>query len=746
MDSLAASKGDIRTRITLDGDKEYRQGLKAIYDQVRVLRSEQEREVSALGREATEQQKATVRAKYLRKEEELMAKALTLKEQRLKELKKQYPEQTAAINQQTIAVNKSATAYNKLSDELAEAAKSMREAKGAIDSANDSLTRGTQAAAGRVVSVGDVVRSVVDSIKLVGSTVEGVFSASMHSLEELASHALELMQGAWAAAGDYKELQAMWGGDAGSIEQVLRGAQATGHAQSTVTSAIQRLVQRTHSGDKSTAEALRQLGISEESYASHWDYFLAVMDAASTRTDEGRRSELLENLLGKQGDNLASSLDDWQAIRSWTGPMQGSEGIEVSDAAGKGWSNLEATLDALKDWAGKELTVRLNILGLQDDTLDILNTAYKLFAAGDAQKRQELTADLTVKVETWMDDAQKGVENLATWLEEVGNALTTSDNGMVSALGKGLLALRRLLDWVADHADDLITVMEWWLKNAILKATSGKNAGEWVDTAVDVAGQVANMVMWRKLGAKGSASAAGKAMTAAGKVATGAGMGAKILSVLGKVGMTAVKLAPLAIGAYAVGKPATNKPDAVIGGQNYYYDELYDKDGNPLPWAKEAGVTGPGQVWGPENWERNKRNQQSSQMTAALEEWWDDYRRTPNGAASWDSMGHVTLDNITGDDELMDRIHEEFGKLDLSSEDIPAGFWLTMEGYLKQYMDVNKGAQTGEDTSAKTTEAMRSAVEKGAREGVRGMTVMLDGDTIVGYISQRLGGEIVTLY
>lgn len=725
MDSLAASKGDIKTRITLDGDKEYRQGLKAIYDQVRVLRSEQEREVSALGREATEQQKATVRAKYLRKEEELMAKALTLKEQRLKELKKQYPEQTEAINQQTIAVNKSATAYNKLSDELAEAAKSMREAKGAIDSANDSLTRGTQAAAGRVVSVGDVVRSVVDSIKLVGSTVEGVFSASMHSLEELAGHALELMQGAWAAAGDYKELQAMWGGDAGSIEQVLRGAQATGHDQSTVTSAIQRLVQRTHSGDKSTAEALRQLGISEESYASHWDYFLAVMDAASTRTDEGRRSELLENLLGKQGDNLASSLDDWQAIRSWTGPMQGSEGIEVSDAAGKGWSNLEATLDALKDWAGKELTVRLNILGLQDDTLDILNTAYKLFAAGDAQKRQELTADLTIKVETWMDDAQKGVENLATWLEEVGSALTTSDNGMVSALGKGLLALRRLLDWVADHADDLITVMEWWLKNAILKATSGKNAGEWVDTAVDIGGQVANMVMWRKLGAKGIASAAGKAATGA---AGASGMGAKILSVLGKAGLTAAKLAPLAVGAYAVAKPATNKPDAVIDGQNYWYDELYTVDGKKIDWDKID------------------REKQSSQMSAALEEWWDDYRQTPNGAASWDSMGHVTLDNITGDDELMDRIHEEFGKLDLSSEDIPAGFWLTMEGYLKQYMDVNKGAQTGEDTSAKTTEAMRSAVEKGAREGVRGMTVMLDGDTIVGYISQRLGGEIVTLY
>lgn len=725
MDSLAASKGDIRTRITLDGDKEYRQGLKAIYDQVRVLRSEQEREVSALGREATEQQKATVRAKYLRKEEELMAKALTLKEQRLKELKKQYPEQTEAINQQTIAVNKSATAYNKLSDELAEAAKSMQEAKGAIDSANDSLTRGTQAAAGRVVSVGDVVRSVVDSIKLVGSTVEGVFSASMHSLEELASHALELMQGAWAAAGDYKELQAMWGGDAGSIEQVLRGAQATGHEQSTVTSAIQRLVQRTHSGDKSTAEALKQLGISEESYASHWDYFLAVMDAASTRTDEGRRSELLENLLGKQGDNLASSLDDWQAIRSWTGPLQGSEGIEVSDAAGKGWSNLEATLDALKDWAGKELTVRLNILGLQDDTLDILNTAYKLFAAGDAQERRELTADLTVKVETWMDDAQKGVENLATWLEEVGSALTTSDNGMVSALGKGLLALRRLLDWVADHADDLITVMEWWLKNAILKATSGKNAGEWVDTAVDIGGQVANMVMWRKLGAKGIASAAGKAATGA---AGASGMGAKILSVLGKAGLTAAKLAPLAVGAYAVAKPATNKPDAVIDGQNYWYDELYTVDGKKIDWDKID------------------REKQSSQMAAALEEWWDDYRRTPNGAASWDSMGHVTLDNITGDDELMDRIHEEFGKLDLSSEDIPAGFWLTMESYLKQYMDVNKGAQTGEDTSAKTTEAMRSAVEKGAREGVRGMTVMLDGDTIVGYISQRLGGEIVTLY
>nr|DAK52593.1 MAG TPA: hypothetical protein [Caudoviricetes sp.] len=654
-----------------------------------------------------------------------MAKALTLKEQRLKELKKQYPEQTEAINQQTIAVNKSATAYNKLSDELAEAAKSMREAKGAIDSANDSLTRGTQAAAGRVVSVGDVVRSVVDSIKLVGSTVEGVFSASMHSLEELAGHALELMQGAWAAAGDYKELQAMWGGDAGSIEQVLRGAQATGHDQSTVTSAIQRLVQRTHSGDKSTAEALRQLGISEESYASHWDYFLAVMDAASTRTDEGRRSELLENLLGKQGDNLASSLDDWQAIRSWTGPMQGSEGIEVSDAAGKGWSNLEATLDALKDWAGKELTVRLNILGLQDDTLDILNTAYKLFAAGDAQKRQELTADLTIKVETWMDDAQKGVENLATWLEEVGSALTTSDNGMVSALGKGLLALRRLLDWVADHADDLITVMEWWLKNAILKATSGKNAGEWVDTAVDIGGQVANMVMWRKLGAKGIASAAGKAATGA---AGASGMGAKILSVLGKAGLTAAKLAPLAVGAYAVAKPATNKPDAVIDGQNYWYDELYTVDGKKIDWDKID------------------REKQSSQMSAALEEWWDDYRQTPNGAASWDSMGHVTLDNITGDDELMDRIHEEFGKLDLSSEDIPAGFWLTMEGYLKQYMDVNKGAQTGEDTSAKTTEAMRSAVEKGAREGVRGMTVMLDGDTIVGYISQRLGGEIVTLY
>lgn len=719
-----ASKGNtISTKLVLDGEKEFKAELDQAYDAIKKLKQGLSITTAEMGRNASAQDKATAKSKTLVQQIKQQEKVVAMLEKALGQAKKQYPENTAVQAQWADKLTKSNDVLNNMYKSLETATKTMEVFDEATKGADASTDKAMQA----TVSFNDVLKDTVATAKNIAGAVGGAFDATANTVKKLYGDMYSLMSGAWGRVGNYKELQAMWGGDSAEIERIMLGAGTTGHDSSVLSTSIQQLVNRTHAGTKETTKALKSLGITEKDYASHWDYWMAVMNRLSeTGQTNGK---IITDLFGKSGASISSTLEDWSVVSTYSGPAVGGN-IDMLDETGKAVDKLTTFYTAFKDYIGGELAVKLNFIGLTDDAVDILDTVYRIFQAPDGETRKELTADLTVKIEALTEDAEQALSNLGAWIQDISDAFKASDNETVQAIGRGLDAFGKLLDWIANNADTIIGVLSKWLRYKAIdlgvEATTGRGVGDWAGTAADVGVNLINIAMLKKaMGWGAGKAAAGAAGSGAGSWLAGAGMasmrGIKWLA----------KLAPLA----AFTSISTHVSDTVDGG-------IYDKNGNVLPGIPVNEDGTPMTL-------REKAAQEASwsPMQSTLEQWWDDYRNDWFPIARGSRSGAIEeLRGITDNDsDLINHIYEMFQTMDKDSMDLPDIFWRTMDSYLQKYMDTNQNQSKDDEKSSAQMDKMRTAAQQGVRDGMRGMTVMLDGNTIAGYVSTYLAQDAVTV-
>ena len=756
-----AGTNEVKTKLVLDGEKEYKAALNDAYRQLRILRSELKAESAELGKNATEQQKNAAKAKNLKASITEQKKIVETLTKALEQSKKQYPGNVAAQEQWILKLNNARAALATMQDALKNATEGMEDLNDAADGFNDKLGDGVKNTASAVVNLNDSFKSITNVVSSVASAVGNSLDAISNTVKEVASEVYNLMNGAFDAASKWKSVQKTYGGSTESIEGYYRGIMGLGYDVSTADDLYKTLNTQIHTDN---GEALlKSWGLAEGQFENHWDLMTAVMNQIA---GQGTNKDLMETLFGGEYTKFSSLVNDWGQVNASDYITQSSSETDYLSDTEKRISQLAEYFDSFKDYLGKELAIRLDFQGLTDDTLDILKTLYNIVSSDNIENAETFTSQLTENVETLVTDLTNGITNVGDWLDQIATAFQTSDNSTVQTIGKALSGVARLLEWVSNNADAIISLLEGWLKsklaNAAVEAATGMDIGENVNNVINTVGESVSAVIGLKglQLLKGNGAGAGGASTGGGGLSSlwnsitsgvsnftssiGAAIEGSALApyISSFLGTPVAAAAPYVAGAYALLKPGT-------AGGDIYEDYAYAFNDNQLTQDLISEVDALVAELG-EDEVRNRisaqeaANQDAAERSAlygdmpqALEDWWDEYKTS----GVLDNTYLDKLYSISGDDALGDLLSDAVQGLDLSSADLPEAFWTNMGDYFSQYGINTSNVDNSDSNAAK----MRTAVTAAVKDGMRGVTLSIDGNTLIDYINHNLGADFVLL-
>lgn len=572
--------GTIKSKLQLDGEQQYKQALNDAYRSLRVLRSELKAETAELGRNASEQDKAKTKIAGLKKQIEEQQKIVKTLEQALADSRKEY-----ADNQEV---------QDKWAEKLNKAREALANMQNQMESAEDSLTgfsrsmqevsAGSQEAMTTVVSFNDCLKSIGSIVGGVSNSLKGIFTNSVETMKSMVSEMYSLMGQAWAAAGEWKDIQTIWGGDLTQIEEVFTGAKLQGVDPGLITGGIEKLVANVHGGNKDTIAALKSMGIEEKDMQSHWELWYKTMQELSMRQGK-TRDDLVRAIWGdKKGSGMALLVDNWQEMREkYAEDVQGtgldltSDEIEQLDQVAHKITEIQELWNTIKTNIGAKLSEVLNMDQLTEDTLDILRTIGQLLSGeGDSK---ELTITLSDQIETLLTDISNGMTNLSSFLKELGGNLKESDNPFVRFIGELSETLGDVLDWLGKNGLTIASILERLLPligiNKASELVTGKGIGDWV---TDIVKTGIDIAMLGKLFGGAAGAAIGGAASTFGSTAA-AEIGATASSFGAGIGAAIIKAVPWLAGLVTLLTPSGTDSGEVIVGEN---GEKYDTAGNEL--------------------------------------------------------------------------------------------------------------------------------------------------------------------
>lgn len=760
-----AGTNEVKTKLVLDGEKEYKAALNDAYRQLRILRSELKAESAELGKNATEQQKNAAKAKNLKASITEQKKIVETLTKALEQSKKQYPGNVAAQEQWILKLNNARAALATMQDALKNATEGMEDLNDAADGFNDKLGDGVKNTASAVVNLNDSFKSITSVVSSVASAVGNSLDAISNTIKEVASEVYNLMNGAFDAATKWKSVQKTYGGSTESIEGYYRGIMGLGYDVSTADDLYKTLLNQVDTNADAKAVANALVG-DEGAFGNHWEYLNGILNALALRVDD--RDSLMSTLFGSEYAKFSPLIADWGQVNASDYITQTSAETDYLSDTEKRISQLAEYFDSFKDYIGKELAIRLDFQGLTDDTLDILKTLYNIISTDNIEDASTFTSQLTANVETLVTDLTNGINNVGDWLNQIATAFQTSDNSTVQTIGKALSGVARLLEWVSENADSIIEVLQAWLKMKIadfgIEATTGSGISEWTSNVIDLIGNVLSGAL---IG-KGLSGVAGKAAPSiAADVAGGnlfawlSGIGSSIsgavssagawLSGIGAavspyifsfLGSWLAAAAPYVAGAYALLKPG-------VAGGDIYEDYAYAFNDNQLTQDLIEEVDALVAELGEDEVRSRISAQEAANQDAAeraafygdmpqtLEDWWDEYKTS----GVLDNAYLDKLYSISGDDALGDLLSDAVQGLDLSSADLPEAFWTNMGDYFQRYGINTSNVDNSDSNAAK----MRTAVTAAVKDGMRGVTLTIDGNTLINYINHNMANDFVLL-
>lgn len=527
--------GTISSRLQLDGEQEYKRALNDAYRTLRVLRSELKAETAELGRNASEQDKARKKSESLKKQIAEQEKVVKTLEQALKDSKEEFAENQEVQDKWEEKLNKARETLAKMKNELEGATEGI----GGLGKEMKQAASETQNTTQVVTTLKDGLVAVKDMATGIGSAIANGFTSTMSTVESIVDKTIELMSKAWTAAGDWKQIQAMFGGNVEEIQRIYTGMQLQGVDPSQVTAGVQKLAANVHSGNKDAMAALKTLKIDASQYKNQWDLYVAVMDAIAGNKSPKTQDNLSRALFGegqgaKQNDVLANWVDakaKYQADVGGTGLELKSEQINQLDDVSHKITEIQQLWDRIKMNVGAKLSEILNMDQLGADALELLRDIASIFSGtGDSK---ELTLKFSEDLDKFVKDVQKGMEDLSKFLGELGGDLAESENPLVSFIGRLMQALGKFIDFLETNGDTILAWLERMLPviaaNKISEATTGKGLGDWGESIVN------GIINWKLLsslfsGGKGTAAAGAGAVAGAAKTGFFSNLGSLLTS------------------------------------------------------------------------------------------------------------------------------------------------------------------------------------------------------------------------
>lgn len=172
---------DIKTTLSLDGEAQFRSALQSSGRELRKLNSELQKDTSALGANATAQQRAAVRSDNLKKKIAEQEKIVNTLKQALAQSTAQYGANAATTSEWEIKLNKAQTTLNRMTNEL------------------DDLTRGLQATGENMGEAAQQTANMAEGLNMLkgvaagaAGSVKQVFDTMLNNVKSVVSEIVNL--------------------------------------------------------------------------------------------------------------------------------------------------------------------------------------------------------------------------------------------------------------------------------------------------------------------------------------------------------------------------------------------------------------------------------------------------------------------------------------------------------------------------------------------------------------------------
>ena len=731
---------EIKQKIVLEGEREYKQALHDANRNLKTLRSELKAETSELGKNATEQEKNRKKAESLGKQIAEQEKIVATYRAELEEVRKKYGDNADAMAAYEQKLNNARATLGGMRSEL----ESIGTGMGNVSAKSAEAVVATK-------SFADSLEKIAGVGEAVSGAIEGFFSATVAHLKDAVTEVWGMISETAARADEWSDLAGFWGSDAQTIQSYARAVGSVNDSFSDLNSLVSRIVM---GGKGKDIAAL--VGISGVNYdGSEWDYAMAVITRLREMQDEGKNlTPIYEQLFGEKKSQKAMDLvNDWDLIQaklaSFNGDESGfgmtSEGLATMQQVQLMITDIQQKWDALQDrfaeGLGKTtLEIGTSVTGAMEGLADF-------FAAGDKSEREAALQKIRENVEEACRRIGEAIREGLKVLAQVGQELQGSEDPVTRAIGDILTSLTESLQWMIEHQEEVKAAFE-----AIF--------GVWlVGKLAAVAGQLAGIVAQIKViqGFKGLSLAGSAAAGAAGASGGGAGVSA-FLAGMGAAGKKALEFLGGTGGKVLGGAGAfltTLLTPAATDGD--YYDEegvLRDKQGHAL-----ASTNVGSEIALDQSVLAERKMPLTGAQKEALEAFWDAWRQddiemTPTTndkfIEAWDAYEAA----FAGQEHLFDKVDElltEFQSGAAKSgewpymEDLPADFWQRAGG------EAGSSGISGADLQAfqGVPAAMAAAVAAGAAQGVSGIRVALDGEAVgrlvAPYVSESVARDVILL-
>jgi len=530
-----AGNNDIRQRIVLEGEQQYKQALKDAQRNLKTLRSELKAETAEMGRNATEAQKNEARLKNLKKQIEEQEKVVKTYREALEEVKKKYGDNEDAVAKWEQKLNDARTSLANMKNEL-----------DGVDQGFKGINTDAAAATVATKSVADSISNLASVGDSIASSLEGIFTGMVSRIKDAVTQVWAIIADTAAKANNWTDLAGIYNSSTGKIQQWYNAFGATG-GEGKFNEFVSFTSKLAAGGESQWKKIAENFGISRENYEDDmqyaWDVLAAVYDYREKNGQKAYEAAMSRAGLGKKGESVGWMISNWaglsQNMQSFeeSGYNMGEDAIDVFNNIELKIFEIDQKWDALKSkivepFAPIVLAIQANVTGVMDGISEYL-------AADTEGEKQAALAKIRTNIEDLFTKVAELIRECIHILTDVGTELQGSEDPMTAAIGDVMVSLAGALQWMVDNADAVKTAFKTifgtWLI-AKLAAVGGK-----------IASIVTNIKTIQAFSAVGSgtsvASTGGTIATSIGAKVTGlsaavkgfltAGGGASMLAPLG---------------------------------------------------------------------------------------------------------------------------------------------------------------------------------------------------------------------
>ncbi len=705
---------EIKQKIVLEGEKEYRQALREANRELKTLQTALKAETAELGRNATEQQKAEVKAKSLKAQIAEQKKVVETLKAALAQAKEEYGDNADVVAKWEQQLNKARTALATMENDLEGVGQGLQTVKGSAEA-------GVVAAH----SFAEAFGGMADIGESITSAIEDVFGGVIDTMKAAIGEVWQLVTDTAARANNWTDLANYFGSTAEQVQLMDRAISESAGDFGKFTNLVNQL-----SFGGKNKKITEWFGISDAKYTNNIDYTLAVLDAMQRAYREwgtgGKWDNAMADIFGgkKSADvswfvtNLDGIRERMKELQKKGGYLLSEDELETMNEAHVKINTLEDRWDALKRKIAAGLFGNLT-LDIVTDVQGALDALARYFDADTPEEREQAIADLKENITELFEAVAGAIRDGIAILEEVSENLKESEDPIVKGIGTILGGIVDALQWFTeDHAKNVVKAMEvianFWIIGKGLEMGSKIAA---------IVGNLRTIQLYNMLhgGGTGGASAASSASSAAASAASGAAAaetagsstaaaagGGSVLG--GLAGMALILQSSI----WAVDRRLNHKEEVLgtdenlersTGGNTEMVDTFVQWLQAQQEWAKIEDLT------------VEATEDEMDALNARIKALWDELNQYDEFGSLWDSY----------------RAWQEENGIRSDDWEVPASWWQNPAS------GGNADTITGSDLNSfrGLSGQLKVAAQAGVAAGVSGLKVSMDG---------RLVGAVVAPY